>query len=963
MESDDEDPWSYTLEKQVTLLDKRHHKPLLSYNQFYLLPFLKVSIPTLLKSLDHHVMNAVSLWNFSPIGFTLFLIFAPFIGVLSAFIVFKLILWMLKAFFPYFWKRLHDTPQPNVFLEITVPSDTNKSAFATQQLYLLLHRVARSKGIFAHLRRQKKSLSLEIVASKEKGIRYLIVAPEDTVDLIKRNLFSYLPGIQINEVPDYLSNYEYVSEFEKQKGSFLKNDDINITIEELKFSDHFALPLKSQKMLTENDPAAYLTGNMTQLKNNELISYQLVVSPVLSITQRDVVNTIKRLKQKIANGQPVLPELSEDFFEKITEVSGISWLWLLFRVEYKAAKIALQSLLSIFSAFFDFKGVTVPTVPSSSEFSHAPLDPYENELQTVVKEKLDSHLFEVAMRLLVVSDEPENRDRRMLGLLYSFEQMTSPYQSLTTKGSFYPKILITKIRLKRFKDRLLSTGSPFNKNPIVSSSEIADLYHFPYLDTTKTEDLEKVLSPDLPLPLAVKTMKEFDITFAQNTYGGTSLPVGLSDDERSRHMYIIGQTGSGKSTVLFHSAKDDIQKGRGVCVIDPHGDLVEDLLTVIPENRINDVVYLNPFDIAYPVRLNLLELSKGLSFDEQELEKEIVAESVISIFRRIFFEDEHVYAHRIEYILRNAIYTAFYTEDQTIFTIYKLLTDSVYRNKVLKNVTDENIQNFWKYEFGKAGDWQIFKMISGVTAKIGRFLFSPITKRMLEAPHSSINFDTLLDENKIILCNLSEGKLGEDTSHLIGATVIAKIHLSMLRRARRDIAYRDPYYLYVDEFQNFATGHFTKLLSGGRKYGLRVTVAEQSTTQQTDRSIVNVLLANVGTVLCFRTASPVDEELLLPQFSPQVGKGDILNLPRHHFYMKFGSKNPQEPFSGITFPIQFVRNSQLVERIITASRSNYTIPYTQPKQELVTFSKTNEINKANRTKLVLKTVDVAKITG
>jgi superoxide dismutase len=937
MESE-EDTWSYTQVKYVKYLHNAL-KQLLSHHNFSL--FTLVTVPLLYtpKLANYHVSRFSSISGFSPIVVTLFLFFAPFIVILSVFVVFKILLWLLKIIFPYFWKKLHDTPQPNVYLQVTVPSDTNKSAYATQQLYLLLHRVARNKGILARLKRQKKSLSLEIVASKEKGIRYIVVVPKDIAEIIKSNLLSFLPGIEIREVSDYLNDSKFITHFEEQKKSLILTVPSNIAIEELKFSDHFALPLKAQKMLTENDPAAYLTGNMTQLKDHELIAYQMVVSPVLPTTQKDDTNTIQRLKQKIANGQPLHPELSEDFLEKLTEVSGVSWMWMLIRAEYMIGKLALRIIFSIFAAFFDIKGVTVPVNPSSTLLQQESFDPYEKELQLVVKDKLDSHLYEFAMRLLVVSSEPDNRNRRMLGLLYSFEQLTSSYQSLTVKGSFFPEMMTVKSRLKNFRNRLLATGSPFNKNPIISNSEIADLYHFPYLDTTKTENVAKVMSPELPLPLLVKNMKEFDISFAQNTYAGIVAPVGLTDEERSRHMYIVGQTGSGKSTILFHSAKDDIQKGRGICVIDPHGDLVEDLLTVIPENRINDIVYFDPDDISYPVRINLLELTPGLSPDEEALEKEIVVESVISIFRRIFLSNSNANAHRIEYILRNTIYTAFYVQDQTIFTVNKLLLDEEYRKKVLKNVTDENILSFWKNEFSKAGDWQVFKMISGVTSKVGRFQFSPIASRILEEPHSSINFDTLLDQNKIILCNFSEGKLGEDTSQLLGTTVIAKIHLSMLKRARRNIAFRDPFYLYVDEFQNFATSHFTKLLSGGRKYGLRVTVAQQSTTQQSDRNIINVLLANIGTIVCFRTASPVDEELLLPQFIPQVGKGDILNLPRYHFYMKLGSVDPQEPFSGITYPIHVARNTDWVEQVIAASRKNYATIYTQPEKDLVTFPK------------------------
>src|SRR5258708_1091063 len=223
------------------------------------------------------------------------------------------------------------------------------------------------------------------------------------------------------------------------------------------------------------------------------------------------------------------------------------------------------------------------------------------------------------------------------------------------------------------------------------------------------------------------------------------------------------------------------------------------------------------------------------------------------MFRRVFSNDETTNADRIEYILRNAIYTAFTLKKRTIFTVYELLNNPDFRKKVVKDLEDENLKSFWKNEFDKAGNYQIVKMISGVTAKVGRFLFSPTAKRILEQERSTINFDDILDQGKILLCNLSEGKLGDDTSQLLGITIITKIHQAALRRSRNNPKDRKPFYLFVDEFQNFATTSFTKLLSGGRKFGLRVTIAEQSTAQQKERNIVDVILANTGTVICFRT--------------------------------------------------------------------------------------------------------------
>jgi hypothetical protein len=389
----------------------------------------------------------------------------------------------------------------------------------------------------------------------------------------------------------------------------------------------------------------------------------------------------------------------------------------------------------------------------------------------------------------------------------------------------------------------------------------------------------------------------------------------------------LGQTGSGKSTIMFHMAKDDINKGRGMAILDPHGDLAEDLINTVPENRINDCIYFNPFDLAYPIGLNLLELTAGLSGDELEQEKELVCESVISVFRRVFNKDENTDSHRIEYILRNTIYTAFTIENATIFTVYELLNNPKYQKSISNNLEDENLKKFWKNEFGKAGSYQTVKMASGVTSKVGRFLFSPTAKRILEQAHSTINFDEILEKGKILICNLAEGKLGEDTSQLLGTTIITKIQQAAMRRVRTKKNERNPFYLFIDEFQNFATSSFIKLLSGGRKFGLRLTIAEQSTSQQEDRNIVNVILANTGTVVCFRTASPIDEELMLSQFNPYVGQNDIVNLPRYRFYIKLSAVEPEEPFSGETLPIVYKHDEKKLKKIIETSRKNYAVEY------------------------------------
>jgi hypothetical protein len=799
------------------------------------------------------------------------------LGVIGIWIVLACVTRLLA-----FYQRLK---QESVLLEVIPPTDTEVPAVSTAQLFTLVYGLLRQRSLADRFLFRQPACSLEIASHKEAGIRYLLRVPKTLAAPMERSLRAYLPALRVKEASEYLPN---------ELPARLKTKVL-----EFKLAGHSALPLSDQTDLKRHDPLVYLTGNMTQLTSNELLVLQLVVQPV---GNRDH----KRMRSKAAKLQPSSLAVQR----KIDRVAGV--------VETVVQLLMIPLLL--ISEFVT--GLKPPA--TARKVTTAKVGSAHKPVEELVKSKLDQPLFETSVRALLIV-EPGQMKVRERGLWSAFMTFAHPSgQSLTNKKNWLGG-LGQRLRWWQFKNRL------DNRQLLLSASEVGALYHFPYAKMTQTEDMVKSKSRELPAPLSLKNNAELDTVFALNRYGNSETNIGLTDDERSRHMYLIGQTGSGKSTAIYHMAKGDIAKGRGLAVVDPHGDLAEDLLATVPESRINDVIYVNPFDIKHPIGINLLELPKDLDEDELELEKELACESVISIFRRVFNKDETTDAHRIEYILRNAIHTAFVVEDATIFTIYELLNNPKFQKQVIPRIKDPNLRNFWKNEFGKAGNYQIVKMVSGVTAKIGRFLFSPTAKRILEQSKSTVNFEDILNSERILLCNLAEGKIGEDTSQLLGTMIIAKIHQAALRRARKEAVTRKPFYLFVDEFQNFATSSFTKLLSGGRKFGLRITIAEQSTAQQSDRSIVDVILANTGVVVCFRTASPVDEELMLAQFSPLVKTGDIANLPRHKFYMRLAAIEAEDPFSGETIPINPARDLEMMSRLIEASRASYAIEYRNPE--------------------------------
>jgi hypothetical protein len=376
----------------------------------------------------------------------------------------------------------------------------------------------------------------------------------------------------------------------------------------------------------------------------------------------------------------------------------------------------------------------------------------------------------------------------------------------------------------------------------------------------------------------------------------------------------------------------DIRAGKGIAVLDPHGDLAETILRYIPHDRIKDVIYLNPDDLTHPIGINLLELDPSLTGDDLLREKDLITESTISVLRKIFSEDDSG-GHRIEYVLRNTIQTALTMEGATLFTIFRLLNDSKYRRNVISRLEDEDLKNFWNNEMGKAGEFQRVKMAAGITAKIGRFLFSASAKRMLEQEKSTIDFNDILDSSKILICNFSKGLLGEDTSTLFGTTVLAKLQVASLRRARLQQTNRVPFYLYVDEFQNFATMSFVQMLSEARKYKLFLTMAEQSTSQQDQQRLVDIILANVGTVVCFRSGSPADERLMLPLFYPYIEQGEIANLPAYNFYCRIAAVQAQEPMSGVTVLLDDQGEEAVAEQAVWYSRIAYGVESNTAEEE------------------------------
>jgi hypothetical protein len=771
-------------------------------------------------------------------------------------------------------------------LKITPSLNSEKSPESTAELMNVFHGLCSIQSRASRILGKTHFISLEVGASKIDGIQYQIYADKKLILAIQKHVTAHAPDAIVT-----LS--EHVDRLES---SNIETDLINI-----KLTRHYAFPLKRH----------------TYLEGDEQIALQLVMTPFYS-------RSTDRIHSKIHNqGHAVLENKMIRFI-----MARPFWVWLITFIYWAIARDAKATL----SVFIILVIVSLFVRREEPNLSDAQKLQFESILQ-----KLGQPLFRADFRIAVTAGNPRRVELEK-GLLSTLSQFNDHgFQSFKT--SSYP--LLSKFSLYKYLNRLPSLIGR-NSN-ILSATEIASIYHYPF-GIIATEGMVRSHSRVLPANLAMKN-NQFDIVLGKNAHQGDITPIGLTTEERERHVFVIGGTGNGKTTMLQYAIVQDIQNGKGIAVIDPHGDMAELLLHHIPTNRINDLVYFNPDDLAHPVGLNLLELTPGLTGEDLMREKDLVTESVVSIFRKIFSDDD-TGGHRIEYVLRNAIQTALTTTDPTLFTVYDLINDPAYRKKVLANVDDDNLKNFWKNELGRAGDMQKVKMAAGITAKIGRFLFSASAKQILEQPRSTVNFDEILD-GKILICNLSKGLIGEDTSELFGIAILAKIQLATLRRARVKQSERKPFYVYVDEFQNFATPSFVQMLSEARKYKLYLTMAEQTSSQQEDQNMVNVILANVGTVICFRSGNPADEKLMLPLFTPYIAEGEIAHLPSFNFYMWVSVSDSQEPISGETVLIIGEEHSNNYSKVIESSRKLYAIKL-QPKVQKVTDVPTKETKAVKR---------------
>lgn len=542
-------------------------------------------------------------------------------------------------------------------------------------------------------------------------------------------------------------------------------------------------------------------------------------------------------------------------------------------------------------------------------------------------QKEEENLFEISMRFSVFSTYQETLRNRFHAIAQAFSQY-----NLTDFNNFVVKSpQKSSLFLNSFKKRTL--GKPF----LLSQSELTTIFHLP--NEREVPNLVYVLSKksDPPSSLATDLKNDKISFFGETNFHNTRIPFGIMRKDRRRHLYTVGKSGSGKSKFLELLIKNDFETGQGVGILDPHGDLVDNVLRIIPKERIDDVVIFDPSDEAYPIAFNPLE-------EVPSALKMRVTIGFLEIFKKLFGSN---WTDRLEHVLRYTVLALLDSPNTTVLSIMKMLTDKSYRQYIIKNIEDDVVKNFWVNEFAGWSEKFDAEAITPLLNKVGQFVATNMIRNIVGQPQNKINFREIMDNKKILLMKVSKGILGEENAGLMGAFAITKIYQAAMSRADILEEDRQDFYFYVDEFQNFATNTFDEILSEARKYHLNITLANQFLGQLSDK-IKTTVFGNVGSMVTFRVGAE-DSSVFAGEYAPIFESQDIINLGVREFYTKMSiNGETTQPFSGRTLEMQFPKENYSQE-ILNASREKYCLSIDEVKQILNAWEE-NTLNSKNSEK-------------
>ena len=676
--------------------------------------------------------------------------------------------------------------------------------------------------------------------SSSEEIFFYLSVPKRFRESVEKQIHSFFPHAVVEKVPEYT----------------IFSPAGKTATATLSLKESAALPLKTYKTLSV-DPLNEISNSLSKLDTvTEGASIQIVLAPAPAHWRK----TSRHIAEKMQEGKRLRDAHPESVAAKIGK-----------GVLQGAGQVLLQQNAK------EQKQV---------EEKHVALTPEEQELVKAIDGKASQAAFSVNIRLLTSAATEERAEEILAHLENAFSQFENPeINALRSR------------RAKRSKqiayDYIFRNFSP-ETSILLSAEELASIFHFP-ISTTETPKIKWLKAGSAPPPINIP--KE-GILLGYNDYRGAKSEIRITDNDRRRHMYVIGQTGVGKSNYLQEMAKKDARAGKGFCFIDPHGDAVEDILTAIPKERAEDVIIFDPSDVARPIGLNMLEYDP-----ERPEQKTFVINEMIGIFDQLY-DMKATGGPMFEQYMRNAMLLVM--EDpgsgSTLMEIPKVLADEEFRRYKLSKCNNPIVRDFWLKEAEKAGgEAALANMVPYITSKLTAFISNDMMRPIIAQQVSTINFREAMDEGKIILINLSKGKIGEINARLLGMVIVGKILMAALSRVNQPEAERRDFYLYLDEFQNVTTTSIAQILSEARKYRLILILAHQFIGQLKEE-ISKAVFGNVGSLVSFRVG-PEDADFLEKQFAPVFTAQDIVNVDNYNCFVRLLMNNElTKPFNMKTYP-------------------------------------------------------------
>jgi len=756
----------------------------------------------------------------------------------------------------------------STLLVLEIPKANDKSEMAAEQLFASLHGILRDKEELKQAGGIQEHLSFEI-ASVNGQIRFYAWVPTALRSFVEGQIYAQYPTVQIHEADE-----DYVAHE--------RNHSVVYT-SEITLADSEFLPIKTFQSF-EVDPLAGITGTLAKLETTgEEIWVQVLARPVADSWHKSSDAWVKSVK---SGGGGLLAGLTG------------------------GGSFDLKWFMGLLEAFWKPPEQGAGGKPAAPELSD------RNKTRVGEAEKKATKLgYQVKIRLAYLGESQTNAKLQMQAIVGTFKQYNSTnLNGFKVSGTSFKKEDLEKYRARLFVD----------KGYILNIEELASVFHLPHTNVETPNIVwasTKTAEPPSKLPIITgnDAIDQNVSAFGLTNFRGINHQFGMLRSDRSRHMYIIGQTGAGKSGTLALLALSDIFHNQGYAIIDPHGDFAIDNMKFIPASRINDVIYFNPADTAFPLGFNPLEVT------DPNMKSNISSE-VIGVLKRMFAES---WGPRLEYILRYTILALLDRPETTMLDITRMLTDKKFRKETLSYCKDTVVMQFWNVEFNSWTDKFQAEAIAPILNKVGAFTANPIIRNIIGQPKSTFNVRQIMDEGKILIVNLSKGLLGEDNSGILGSFLVTKIQLAAMSRSDiPNIEDRRPFYLYVDEFQNFATDSFATILSEARKYALNLTVANQYISQMSD-TVRGAVFGNVGTMISFRVSAD-DAPILAKQFEPQFEPNDLLQMANRNFIINMVINGEKAPaFSARTLQLPPAQT----DNTATIVQNTRTI-YGKPREEI-----------------------------